>query len=496
MKDNPPKPLRVGIWAAVSTKPQAGPDMASLPDQERLGREFAAAVGGQVVATYLVPGHTRRYIFLQDACQEMDAYSRLVDDVAAGRINCLWVFDENRLGRTLALIAQVAAVVEQGGAELYVHTSPHVLGQPTASHLILTGVKGAFAEQEMNLFRYKHKSGMRGRVLKRGLHAGTWPVGYTAVRDASGKVSGAELNDQAETVRTMTALFLAGHSYREIVARLNEMGLPAAHGGRWSLSSVQQTMRNPTYSGRLLWGGEIGEPSTRFPALWDADTYEAVIREQQRRARGPYTRSGGGPYTGVAFCQRCGRRMYRLTVHAARNHYLVCGLHQGIERGACHSNHLPEWKVTEALTETFAEMSRNPALLDAALEAGGAGSTEQQVREDLERSRRLIADLEGRRVVLGHALAAGQMKPAVYATVDGQLEAQLDAERSKAADLRRALAAMPDMGARREVLAALARDYGQVVEALPAATVAAMLQQAGVRIYCEEGKVTRVAVGG
>ena len=178
------------------------------------------------------------------------------------------------------------------------------------------------------------------------------------------------------------------------------------------------------------------------------------------------------------------------------NKYLACGWHHHRAHTECHSNHIPERKVTEALTEALAEMAKNPALLDAALEMGGAVTTEQQVREDLDRSTRLIADLEGRRVVLGHALAAGQMKPAVYATVDGQLEAQLKAERTKAADLERALAAMPDIGARRKVLMALAKDYSQVVRTLPAPTVAAMLQQAGIRVFCEEGKVVQIRIGG
>jgi len=40
---------RIGIWCAVSSKAQAGPDKESLPEQERLGRELAAAVGGEVV---------------------------------------------------------------------------------------------------------------------------------------------------------------------------------------------------------------------------------------------------------------------------------------------------------------------------------------------------------------------------------------------------------------------------------------------------------------
>jgi hypothetical protein len=40
--------LRVAIWCAVSSKPQASEDKISLQDQEAAGRESAAALGAQV----------------------------------------------------------------------------------------------------------------------------------------------------------------------------------------------------------------------------------------------------------------------------------------------------------------------------------------------------------------------------------------------------------------------------------------------------------------
>src|SRR5512136_5600 len=116
----PDRPLRIGLWVAVSTFEQARPEMASLGDQEQLGREFAAAVGGQVTAVYSVPGHSREYIFLQEIAAEVPAYRQLQEDLHGHRLDVLWVYDENRLGRTLALIAQVVAVVDRDGAELYV----------------------------------------------------------------------------------------------------------------------------------------------------------------------------------------------------------------------------------------------------------------------------------------------------------------------------------------------------------------------------------------
>jgi len=67
-------PLRVAIFASVSSPPQATVDKDSLPAQIRDGRAFAAGLGARVAATYQVPGHTREYIFYTDAEADLDAH--------------------------------------------------------------------------------------------------------------------------------------------------------------------------------------------------------------------------------------------------------------------------------------------------------------------------------------------------------------------------------------------------------------------------------------
>jgi hypothetical protein len=48
-----------------------------LPSQLRDGRLWADSVAGDVVITFQVPGHSRKYIFFQDAEREIPAYARL-----------------------------------------------------------------------------------------------------------------------------------------------------------------------------------------------------------------------------------------------------------------------------------------------------------------------------------------------------------------------------------------------------------------------------------
>lgn len=81
---------RIAIWAAVSSKEQAG-------------REYAAQVGGEVVRVYQVPGHSRSYIKFDDATSDMEAYHQLEADCEAGTFDVLWCRNRDRLGRTEAL---------------------------------------------------------------------------------------------------------------------------------------------------------------------------------------------------------------------------------------------------------------------------------------------------------------------------------------------------------------------------------------------------------
>lgn len=123
-------PLRVGIWCAVSSAPQAADDKISLPDQEASGRQFAEAIGGVVARIYSVPGHTRNIILWSDAEREMDAYRQLRQDLDAGHIDILYAIDIDRLGRTISLGQQVIDLVEKSGGEVYFTANLHIIGLP------------------------------------------------------------------------------------------------------------------------------------------------------------------------------------------------------------------------------------------------------------------------------------------------------------------------------------------------------------------------------
>lgn len=504
--DGAPRPLRVGVWAAVSSRKQAADDKVSLPDQERQGREFADAIGGEVVAVYTVAGHTREYIFYNAAAADMEAYQDLLDDVLAGRLDVLWVLDEDRLGRHVALIAQLIALVETHGGEVFVHTSPHQLGHKTVSAMYLSMIKGVRATEELEKLRYKIQSGMRGRVEKRGMIPNRAPFGYQPVRaDGSGEATRYEFDEaQAAALDFATALFLAGVAYAEIARRLNASPHRPSAGGMWYYAVVRRMLNNDVYAGFPHWGRyryQASEPSPHFPARWDTATFAAIVRERQRRDRGSYIRQGAGPYTGVAMCRRCGRPMTRYRTYRAGgpHFYLRCSTHTQMSVGAgstgrsCHWNNIPEHHVTAAVTVRLAEL-RQPGALDAVLARREGSADDERLRSELDAAQALAADLAAQRHRLALAYGAGKMDLTVYAAADDELRVQHEAAELQAAGLARAVAALPDLAQRRAELEALAVDFAAMAALTEPAEVARSLQSAGVVVWIENGAVVSVEI--
>jgi hypothetical protein len=95
----------------------------------------------------------------------------------------------DRLGRDPALIQQVISMVKRTSAEVYIRTMPHVIGQKTIGHRYGVSAQTARVAEDQALQKRRQRSGMTGRT-KRGLFPSNPPMGYEAVRDATGKVIG------------------------------------------------------------------------------------------------------------------------------------------------------------------------------------------------------------------------------------------------------------------------------------------------------------------
>ena len=490
----PDKPLQVAVWAAVSSRRQAEDDKMSLPEQERLGRAFAARIGGEVLRVYLVPGHSRDLVFWSDAEAAMPAYRQLREDAQAGRLDVLWCYDMDRLGRDPALGQQVISLVEKSRApslaraEVYLEALPHPVGERSMGHRYGVAIKSVQAGEELEKLRYRHEMGMRGRA-RRGIHAGHWPTGYAPVHDERGKVVGAAFDEHVGAVRLMTALFLRGEPYREIVRALDASPFDPPRAGAWHVATARAILHNDCYAGFVSWGDEGNdEPSARFPALWDAATYRAVLRERRRRTEAAPNRRGG-PLRGVAVCRRCGR-----SLHRTRNQYhvylscrtpaLALQAQAGSRRG-CHRNYIREDEAV-ARVAAFLESLLSDEVLDAAL-AGMEPDAGLEGERDALRAR--VVELEASRRRLAVAYGAGVMDLDIYGQSDDDAKRQLAAVELRLRAVQAELDAVPDLADRRALLRSLVEDVPALLSSSPPGQVATRLRHAGVRVVADAGEM-------
>ena len=484
---------RVGIWCAVSSKPQAAPEKESLPEQEQLGREFAEAVGAEVVQVYRVPGHSRDLGFYTDAERQMDAYRQLREDVETNALDVLWALDIDRLGREPALQQQVIWLVErQGSGEVYLQGSPHVLGQKSTGHRYIELMQGGRTAEAQEERVRRYLMGMRGRT-KRGLHPNRWPYGYRAIRNEAGDVIGAEFDEeQKAAVEFMTRLFLDGHSYHAIRLVLKDSHHRAPRRGRWHYSTVRRILLDDIYAGIVSWGKQQAEErSEKFPAIWDEKTHAAMIRERRRRRR-VYHHRQGGPLTGVAFCSRCGATMGRMK-HSRGTRYLRCNRHAMKRRNdqRCHPNYIQEAEAIQAVAEFLQELA-TPEALESAL-SHWQGQPDLQV--ELETCERRIGDLNEQRKRLALALAAGDMDIGIYREADKELEDRLLVTQTKIRELKAETEALADLEVRRAALKDLASGFPEVLGTEDPAAIATSLQNANIHVMIESGQVLAVTVG-
>ena len=486
------RPLRIAIWTAVSSKPQATSDKTSLPEQEQRGREFADTLGGQVVALYTVPGHSRNYVLWSDIERDIPAYRELREACEAQTFDVLHAVDADRLGRTSSIISQVIGVVEEIGAgEVYLASSPHQIGHKSVAHRYISAIQGVRSDEDQANRVHRHRSGMRGRV-KRGLPANHLPIGYTPIRDDAGHVTGAEFDEDAiGAVRLATKLFLQGQSYNSIVRSLNASRWKAPIAARWAISTIIQMLRNDTYAGLVKWGQYVpGVQSDKFPALWDAETHAQVIRARLARKHAVGRRTQGRWY-GIAFCARCGAQMVRATYHG--HHVLRCGTHcrAHLTGDRCHANNIHEADVMlAALTYIDALLAADPGVLATLFTVDESA---QDVRDSLEDVERRVEAVNVRRRRVALAFADGTMDAGMYRATDDGLLADLDRLEQVRVDLRQRIEAVPSAADRAAVLDELRSQRGGLLALEPLEYNAALLRL-GVQVEVDGGAVVRVSV--
>ena len=261
------------------------------------------------------------------------AFQEMIQDILAGKINCVVVKDLSRLGRDHITIGYYIEVFLPAHGVRFVSVNDQfdtidgITNQERPySFRIRVPITNAFNEQVSIEIKKKVEATLDMKV-QQGIFIGPRaPLGYQKAEDNHDQL----IPDPkaAIIVRKIFELAANGIGITAIVRYLNEKeiptpiqyarlnGLAGNYGngsGNWNSRSVKYILTNRTYTGMLVQGKEKRAVAATHEPLVDADIFDAIQKSFQAKAFNLTTNSQSTEniLKGKVICGCCGGKMQR-----------------------------------------------------------------------------------------------------------------------------------------------------------------------------------------
>lgn len=340
-------------------------------------------------------------------------FKELVGRVGLSEVGLILSIDVTRLARNCSDWYPLLDIC--GLRECLIADRDGVYDPGSANGRLLLGLKGTISELELHTIRSRLTAGLIAKAT-RGDLALTLPVGL--VRDPSGVVLKDPNIAVQERLSLVFHLFLKVRTVAAVMRMLNDRGLDLPrrdrHGElRWTratVSAVSSILKNPAYAGAFVYGrtriraatrddrtpAKVARPiedwrivvKDRYPAYIDWPSYEKIRSiVSDNRAEYMRTKTRGAPRDGelllhgIAWCARCGHKMY---VRYKGGGEYVCN-HLRSHSGLPTCQHIRAERVDAAVADAFLA-ALEPAELDALSRARRAQSqVDSALRANAER---------------------------------------------------------------------------------------------------------------
>ncbi|HET6398903.1 MAG TPA: recombinase family protein [Candidatus Thermoplasmatota archaeon] len=262
---------RVALYTRVSTEDQAREGFSLDAQLERL-RYFAKAQGWEIAGEYVDEGHSGR-------TTKRPQYQRMMDERSAWDV--LLVLKMDRIHRNSRNFMAMMDELRREGKEFASVTES--LDTSTAMGRFVMDIIQRIAQLESEQIGERVYVGMGQKAKQGGGSLGkAAPFGY--------RYEGQRLvpvPEEAPHARWIFEAFLAGERKQAIADHLNAAGVRTRRTGVWTIWSVDDILRNPTYAGALQWDvrGDAHLQLGKHEAIVDARTWDLVQDRLDERAR-------------------------------------------------------------------------------------------------------------------------------------------------------------------------------------------------------------------
>ena len=370
---------------------------------------------------------------------ERPSFQKMIEDVKAGRTDCIIVKDLSRFGRNYLDAGEYIEKIFPflGVRFIAVNDNYDSLGDKKASDDLIIPFKNLINEAYCRDISVKIRSQLEIK-RKNGQFLGSFAAfGY--LKDEQNKNKLVVDQYAADIVRDIFKWKLEGVSPQDIADALNKLGVLSPMEYKrslgmkfttsfktnskalWSAGTVIRVLKNPIYTGVLVQGKEttpsykVHKRITKDESDWSVieDSHEAIISKidfdsVQKVLKCDTRRSPGGKavglFSGMIFCGDCGASMVRKTVPAGDKKYVyyICSAHKQDKSCSPHrirDNALEEI-VLDSLKQHISEvvdMSELFAITDTApLRTAQAQKVQRQLdkkHEEYEKLQKLLMSL-------------------------------------------------------------------------------------------------------
>jgi site-specific DNA recombinase len=329
-------PLRVGGYVRISAlmgRVQGDDLMSDSIQRERI-EAWAQFQGAHVVGWYEDIDRSGR------KGKARPEFERLMQDARSGALDAIAVYRWSRLGRHAAGALAVLDELDELGVRLVSVEESIDTSTPMGRfiRLVLVGLAEYQSEGISDEWRAKYAADRRAGIA---LQRRTLGFRRELREDGSegARIAGVEPRE-AEAVRLMFEWYADGMGKTSIARRLDNAGFQPVQGARFTASTVDTVLRNPTYCGLIRYTdkhGTVEEFEAAHEAIVQRELWEKVQRERRRRATTPPPRTRAALLSGLIRCAGCGYPMnhdrrgevayYRC---AARNRGTACDLNTSV----------------------------------------------------------------------------------------------------------------------------------------------------------------------
>lgn len=319
--------MRAAIYTRVSTEDQAREGF-SLDVQREVLMGVVKQNGWKLVCS--IPG---KDIYQDDGysggTMDRPAFKILRDDASRKLVDVILVYKLDRLNRKLKDLLSFLEELDAFGINIKSATEP--FDTTTSAGKFLIHMIGSSAEFERNRLVERVVPGMMMGVKKGHWQGSRYaPFGYRYNK----QVKRLEVvPEEAQIVKNMFEMYLAGSSTSKIAGLLYKEGVPTRSGGKFHTKLISDILHNKVYLGKLVWnkhhydtkqktsGGKgyryVKNPSDKVievddvhEKIIDDKIFDLVQERMKKNTKTGTVKFKNNTYylSGVTYCGACGMK--------------------------------------------------------------------------------------------------------------------------------------------------------------------------------------------